>query len=109
VNPDFLPPQITEQQERQLYRDVDEADKAKRILDDPLVVQYFQNIKQECFDRWVKTTSSQERDEIWRMMWAVEKLKQEFGRTAAVGEVAKAELTRWQTLKERIKQFRQAG
>lgn len=50
-------------------------EKAKAILENELVVSFFEKYKKDAFDWWLTTKTAEEREEIYRYMKTLEKFE----------------------------------
>lgn len=79
------------------------AERAKLIIEDPLVVEAFSAIEQTIIGSWTELAieNKAQAEELKRLMWAAKQFKSIFEVTIAGGTVAKNELTNDTTMKIR--------
>ena len=69
------------------------ADNAKRILDDPLVQEAFDTLRQEFLDRWENSPAqdTDARETLWLGLKILSRLEAHFESLIASGQMAKAQ------------------
>ena len=85
-----------------LESDVDRARRAQEVLDNPVYAGAFGDIREALRDAWEASKDTAEREDIHRMLRALQKVNTVLESTMRNGEVAVKELQRKRSLAERV-------
>ncbi len=67
---------------------IERARHAQRLLEDPLIAEFFEVYKRTLFERWLNTPDKEERDEIYRLQIAADAFKLHLVSYLADGKIA---------------------
>lgn len=84
--------------EAKLRQQVDRGERAKRVLENELVIEAFEKLEQTIVDSWKGSRADEEkqRDNAYVMYRLLQNFKQQFKAAITNGEVARKELLRIQ-------------
>lgn len=75
-----------------LRKDRERAERARALLDDPLLVEVFDTLEREFFEGWSNSRSLDEREEIYNMIRVVRAVRDRLDKVVQDGMIAARQL-----------------